>query len=95
MNRTDRAAQATLAAVNGGIELPFPVEDPEGKSLAHATWMLDLVASREISGDKAQRWLGYAQGLLVMHGKATLGQLKEVNRHVAQEEMKEATSRGH
>lgn len=54
-------------------------KDLEGKSLEHAAWMLEEIVSKKIEGEKAHRWLGYAQGLLVLEGKATMADFREIN----------------
>ena len=54
--------------------------DEEGKTLEHAAWMLDEIISENIEGEKAHRWLGYAQGLIVLEGKATMADFKVVNK---------------
>lgn len=81
MDDASLAALNTMRAVGGRSKLPLPgVRDPKGRSLAHAAWMLDALAAREVEGNKAQRWLGYAQGLLVHGGQLSLDDAKEANR---------------
>jgi hypothetical protein len=41
--------------------------------------MLNEIKALRIEGEKAHRWLGYAQGILVQRRAATLEQMKEVN----------------
>lgn len=55
------------------------VKDPQGRTAKHAAWMLDEVISKKIDGEKAQRWLGYAQGILVLKGKSTMEELRDIN----------------
>lgn len=57
-----------------------PVRDDYGKSMDHCLWMLKQVSDREVQGEKAHRWLGYAQAMLAMEGRASLRALKEVNK---------------
>lgn len=54
--------------------------DKEGKTLEHVAWMLGQIIDREIEGEKAHRWLGYAQGLMVLEGKATMRDFAEANK---------------
>lgn len=54
-------------------------KDPEGKSLDHILFMLYEIATEEVQHEKAHRWLGYAQGLLVCYEKLTLEQCKQIN----------------
>ncbi len=63
--------------------LPFPLalEDPEGLRLHHALWMLEEIQRQPTwKNDKANRWLGYAQGLLATYRVMPLTQLKAINR---------------
>lgn len=55
-------------------------ESSHGDSGRHAKWMLERIAVGEIAGDKAQRWLGYAQGMLVAKGYFTLQNMKDFNK---------------
>ncbi len=54
--------------------------DPNGKTLAHARWMLNGISVGYIQFEKAHRWLGYAQAIIVSHGAATLDELKDINK---------------
>ena len=57
-------------------------QDPEGRSIGHMWWMLEQLQPKGkiYDHDKAQRWLGYAQGMMVVYGVATLDELRELNR---------------
>jgi len=71
-----------ITAAHGSREILGDItaeRDLEGKSLEHAAWMLEEIASKKIEGEKAHRWLGYAQGLLVLEGKATMADFREIN----------------
>ena len=58
----------------------YPSErDPEGITLNHAVWMLSGICLGYVQCEKAHRWLGYAQGLLVVHQQLTLEQVKGIN----------------
>lgn len=52
----------------------------------HLRWMVEQMAA--MSDNKTQRWLGYIQGVLVAQGRATLADMREINRRatVTQEE---------
>ena len=59
----------------------FPsLQDNAGKEVTHAVWMLSGITMNYIKREKAHRWLGYAQALLVVHGKIDLDDAKECNR---------------
>lgn len=79
MENCAEAARLSIKACGGINALPPGKRDPEGRSLEHAVWMLLEIYWRKIDGNKAQRWLGYAQALLVMHDRVTLDQMKEAN----------------
>ncbi len=69
------AAELTLAKVKGSME-----RDPEGKTLAHARWMLGGIIAGYIQHEKAHRWLAYAQAIIVLNGDATLNEIKAANK---------------
>lgn len=73
------AARLSIKACGGIKQLPQGEQDPEGKSIAHAVYMLLQIYWKKIDGNKAHRWLGWAQCLLVMHGLTTLEQMKQAN----------------
>jgi hypothetical protein len=50
----------------------------EGNTQPHLIFMLRTVAGWD-NTEKAHRWLGYAQGLAVMLGLATLEEMKVIN----------------
>lgn len=54
--------------------------DSKGRSVKHAIWMLCGITLGYIQDEKAHRWLGYAQGILVVQRKLTLEEMKNVNR---------------
>lgn len=61
---------------------PEPVSQESGVGLPHARWMLETVVQEqnEWKKDKLNRWLGYAQGVLVQLRVLSLEQVKECNR---------------
>jgi len=52
----------------------------EGLSKAHIIWLLDGIICGYITGNKAQRWLGWAQCAVCVFDDTTLAELKEINR---------------
>ncbi len=56
------------------------IKDSRGKLIGHAKWLLIGIASEYIEGEKAHRWLGYAQALMVLHEKASLSDMKQSNK---------------
>jgi hypothetical protein len=72
---------------------PLNFRDPEGVSVEHAAWMLYEIINGTVSGRKAHRWLGYAQGILVMSGRLTLEQAKLANKRASDEAALSAPAR--
>ena len=52
---------------------------PSGKGITHARWMLEGIEAGYIQGEKAHRWLGYAQAIVVECNAATLDEMKAAN----------------
>lgn len=52
----------------------------DGRGTQHAMWMLHEIAYRKVEGEKAHRWLGYAQGVLVQADFITLEKAKLTNK---------------
>lgn len=78
MERCDIAAGMTLEHFNL-TEYPG-ARDPEGKSVNHAIWLLRELKAERTSENKAHRWLGWAQCILVFHGLGTLEDMKQINK---------------
>lgn len=82
-----RAAQNTLTIwqKKSKEDLPAPMQIIGGKTLGHQHWLLvqvreeGLVDGTPLMTDKANRWLGYAQGYLVAEGVLTLEECKFAN----------------
>lgn len=55
--------------------------DEDGRTLSHAKWMLEGITSGYIQYEKAHRWLGYAQAILVGRKVASLSDMKRANQH--------------
>ena len=45
----------------------------------HIRDMLEKIIEGKITGEKAHRWLGWAQACICFHGGATLDELKAIN----------------
>lgn len=76
---TKLAARETLKLMVGS-GAPWPrVEGKEEINPAHIMRMLEQVESGEIWGEKAHRWVGYAQGVLLCKTDLTLEDVKYVN----------------
>lgn len=56
-------------------------QDPKGTSIGHAKWMLNEIRTLRIQGEKAHRWLGWAQAILALGHYATLDEMKEINKN--------------
>ena len=54
----------------------LPSKDKEGFGVHHALWMLIGIEGGYVTGNKAQRWLGYAQALLVTNKILTLADVR-------------------
>ena len=46
----------------------------------HLFWMLDQIDEGKVYGEKAHRWIGYIQGVLVSRHVTTVEEMKEMNR---------------
>jgi predicted nucleic acid-binding OB-fold protein len=56
--------------------------DSEGCTLEHAAWMLDGIIAGYIQHEKAHRWLGYAQALMVLQLEVMdLREMKSINKN--------------
>lgn len=50
-----------------------------GKTPGHAIWMLKGIQDGYIEGEKAHRWLGYSQAIVVIEGILSLSTCKNIN----------------
>ncbi len=78
-----RAASATFSSYCHGFDPEAqvkPEKDNSGKTVGHALWMLDGIISGYAQKEKAHRWLGYAQALLVCHDAVSLDECKIANK---------------
>jgi len=74
---TMKAASDTCNCVNTK-EYPA-ARGREGNTVEHAVWMLAGICLGYVQHEKAHRWLGYAQGIIVMSGMLNLEQVKGIN----------------
>jgi len=58
---------------NGWPTLPSELAYP------HAIYMLDSIQDERVTGEKAHRWLGWAQCAAVAAGAGTLDDMKAIN----------------
>ena len=74
------AAAETKQRIENRInsKLVFP-KRPISLTYDHIIDMLERVASGEITGEKAHRWLGWAQCASVSAGVGTLEEMKNIN----------------
>lgn len=79
----DVAANYTIQKITGKPELGDIGRSPVGVGSGHAIWMLDGIQKGYIQREKAHRWLGYAQALLVSGGILTLDEVKTINREAS------------
>lgn len=56
------------------------VRNEEGRGVNHAYWMLTEIVLGNVTEEKAHRWLGYAQALLVAEDELTLEECKAINK---------------
>lgn len=58
-----------------------PARSSEGNDGNHAAWMLHEIIDGNVEGEKAHRWLGYAQALLVVADELSLEECKMLNKN--------------
>lgn len=71
------AAASTRLTVTASDPSNWPPHGP--LSQTHVEDMLERIDSGEIAGEKAHRWLGWAQAACVAAGAGTLDDMKEIN----------------
>lgn len=74
------AAQSTRTLLKEREAAASASRDSEGQGIEHALWMLVGITLGYIQDEKAHRWLGYAQSILVESGRMSLEELKNINR---------------
>lgn len=70
------AAQETIKKLDNCNSLP---KDHPYYGTVHTRHMLDQIISGVVTGEKAHRWLGWAQCAICIGGGATLPELKVIN----------------
>lgn len=60
-----------------------PEQSDKGVRLSHLRWMVRQIPT--LSENKAMRWLGYIQGILVGHYGFKLSDMKEISMKAVQE----------
>lgn len=55
------------------------VDGGDATTIEHLAAMLTSIETGSVSGEKAHRWLGWAQGVVCCRGGATLEEMKAVN----------------
>ena len=53
---------------------------PEMTGPEHLMWMLDQIHTCVVGGDKAHRWLGFVQGILISRGLASVNEERDFTR---------------
>jgi hypothetical protein len=59
-------------------------QNPDGVGSDHAIWMLRGITLGYIQHEKAHRWLGYAQAIVVATSVLTLAEVKDINKRSGQ-----------
>jgi hypothetical protein len=79
--QTTRAARNTVVLweKTSSGPLPGPKQADDGMDLHHVRYVLNEVEYGRITGEKAHRWLGWAQGYLMSQGLLTLDDCKYAN----------------
>jgi hypothetical protein len=77
---------------------PFDKQPSPREAYAHLNGMLDSIESFVKEGtpeawDKANRWLGFMQGVFWMNGTFTLDQMREHNRSTKEEKALDASGK--
>lgn len=73
------AARETVAKSDISFRQSRFRQNSMGQGIDHAGWMLGQIEGGEVTGEKAHRWLGYAQALLVAGDWVTLEAIKDIN----------------
>lgn len=75
-----QAAINTLKIWSKNFELPDKaIRNLTGDTLGHQRWLLEAVRDGVVDGDKAHRWLAFAQGYLVAEEVVSLNDCKYAN----------------
>ncbi len=75
-----QAATNTYTIISKNCQqAPIEERNDSGLGLCHAAWMLSEIIQGRITGEKAHRWLGWAQAAAVADGAASLEDCKYAN----------------
>lgn len=75
-----QAAENTLSLWSKAQKsIPEPEQTTHGTTEAHVRYVLEQLMDGQVNGEKAHRWLGWAQGWLVARDKITLDDCKYAN----------------
>lgn len=76
-----KAAEHTLTLLRKNMTdpLPGPAQAEDGQGLKHQLFVLYSVKDGEVVGEKAHRWLGWAQGALSAMDLLSLEECKYAN----------------
>ena len=66
-----------LIEEKGDLKLPVPGRCTDRD---HLLWMLDQIDSGKITDEKAHRWIGYVQGVVVMCRMTEVEDMRDLNR---------------
>ncbi len=72
------AAKQTKRLINKHSHDGWPAL-PSKLGYPHVMWMLDSIQDKCVTGEKAHRWLGWAQCAAVAAGAGTLEDMKNIN----------------
>lgn len=73
-----------MRAVRDLAPLGLPDRHPNGVGLNHLSWMIQTAHEDGFDEAKTMRWLGYVQGYLVACGRATLDEMKQINKEASE-----------
>ena len=82
MTEEQKLAQATLDMFNWYDSAHLFTQDKPGCTRDHIVKILEQVANGEVTGAKANRFIGWAQGVLCMEGFIGLSDARNLNRKV-------------
>lgn len=69
-----KAAEQMIPLVRGTV-----YGDIESATEEHLMHMISLIINGTVDGEKAHRWLGYLQGVVIAYEGTTLEELKQIN----------------
>jgi len=75
----EEAAKQTVGQVFDIIRGLEVKRAADGRGLSHAVWMLEGIGLGYIQHEKAHRWLGYSQAIIVELKLLSLEEMKNIN----------------